>query len=34
MEDIEIIELYWQRSQEAIGQTDIKYGLPKKNSPL
>lgn len=26
MEDIEIIELYWQRSQEAIGQTDIKYG--------
>lgn len=26
MEDREIIELYWQRSQEAIGQTDIKYG--------
>ena len=26
MEDIEIIDLYWQRSQEAIGQTDIKYG--------
>ena len=26
MEDIEIIELYWQRSQEAIGQTDSKYG--------
>ena len=26
MDDIEIIDLYWQRSQEAIGQTDIKYG--------
>ena len=26
MEDREIIELYWQRSQEAIGQTDSKYG--------
>lgn len=26
MEDREIIELYWQRSQDAIGQTDIKYG--------
>ena len=26
MDDIEIIELYWRRSQEAIGQTEIKYG--------
>ena len=26
MEDSGIIELYWQRSQEAITQTDIKYG--------
>ena len=26
MEDIKIIDLYWQRSQEAITQTDIKYG--------
>lgn len=26
MDDIEIIELYWQRSQEAICQTDVKYG--------
>lgn len=26
MDDIEIIELYWRRSQEAICQTDVKYG--------
>ena len=26
MDDIEIIELYWRRSQEAIARTDIKYG--------
>ena len=26
MDDREIIELYWQRSQEAIARTDIKYG--------
>ena len=26
MEDKEIIDLYWQRSQEAITQTDMKYG--------
>ena len=26
MEDTRIIDLYWARSQEAIGQTKIKYG--------
>ena len=26
MEDTEIIELYWQRSESAIAQTDAKYG--------
>ena len=26
MEDERIIELFWQRSEEAIAQTDVKYG--------
>lgn len=26
MEDFEIIELYWQRNQNAIKETDLKYG--------
>lgn len=26
MEDLDIVELYWQRSEEAIVQTDRKYG--------
>ena len=26
MEDERIIDLYWQRSQEAISRTDEKYG--------
>ena len=26
MEDVRIIELYWERSQEAIAQTKTKYG--------
>ena len=26
MEDTEIIELYWQRSERAIKETDEKYG--------
>ena len=26
MEDNEIIELYWNRSQQAIVETSIKYG--------
>lgn len=26
MEDNKIIDLYWERSEEAIVQTDIKYG--------
>lgn len=26
MEDIEIIDLYWNRNEEAIRQTDLKYG--------
>ena len=26
MEDKEIVQLYWQRSEEAITQTDRKYG--------
>ena len=26
MEDNEIIELFWQRSQRAIAETDCKYG--------
>ena len=26
MEDNEIIELYWNRSQQAIAETSIKYG--------
>ena len=26
MEDKKIIELYWQRSEQAITETDIKYG--------
>lgn len=26
MEDAKIIELYWQRSEEAIGESDRKYG--------
>lgn len=31
MEDEKIIELYWQRSQDAIIQTDKKYGRLCKN---
>ena len=31
MEDEKIIELYWQRSQDAIAQTDKKYGRLCKN---
>lgn len=26
MEDIEIIDLYWQRNEDAIRETDVKYG--------
>ena len=26
MEDTQIIDLYWQRSPAAIGETDKKYG--------
>ena len=26
MEDAQIVDLYWQRSDEAIPQTEIKYG--------
>lgn len=26
MEDYQIVDLYWSRSEEAIGQTQIKYG--------
>ncbi len=26
MEDSKIIDLYWLRDQEAISQTDLKYG--------
>ena len=26
MEDYQIVDLYWQRSERAIGETDIKYG--------
>ena len=26
MEDVQIIELYWQRSEDAIGETSRKYG--------
>lgn len=27
MEDIQIIDLYWSRSERAIAETDIKYGM-------
>ena len=26
MEDVQIIDLYWQRSEEAIAQSELKYG--------
>ena len=26
MEDIQIIDLYWRRDEQAIGETDSKYG--------
>ena len=26
MDDIRIIDLYWQRSEQAISETDLKYG--------
>lgn len=26
MDDNDIIELYWKRSEQAISETDIKYG--------
>ena len=26
MEDRQIIELYWERAEEAIRETDVKYG--------
>ena len=26
MEDYQIVDLYWQRSESAIGETDKKYG--------
>ena len=26
MEDVDIVELYWQRNEQAITETDQKYG--------
>ena len=33
MDDREIIEMYWQRDEAAIRETDVKYGRPNPDRP-